>query len=222
MKPDEFQRVVALISSLGATPFFGTLLGMVRDNGFVEGDDDLDFIVSNLMLDDLVKVLASQGITTIDDQTAIRSDGQIGILRLDGKSLGITTRIDLFPFLEESGHAVFIQHWASDIEDPNTYLRVPLSLVSAASQVSVSAPADSRAALTLEFLYGPNWRVPQRKNVDYKVKVMGGTPTYTSIPRLLRPVHRAIIWSSGFPEGSLIYSATQKAYRLTRKFRGLS
>ena len=56
---DNFLFISNLIKEFENFIFFGTLLGLVRDNKIIEGDDDIDFYVNINHRDSLIKKLKS-------------------------------------------------------------------------------------------------------------------------------------------------------------------
>lgn len=218
MNEATFSRTIERFAYWGAVPFFGTLLGIVRDRGFIRGDDDLDFAIPLDQLEIFLERLSDGGVVAIREQTQTRSDGIRGVVRLDCEAIGVSKiRVDLYPFEVREGKAVFTQHWLADIEDPTTYLHVPLELMPASHQFLDVDRVPEEMELTLAFLYGRDWRIPQRKYVDYTVSISGGRPEYSRVPIAFRPLRQASLWASRLPADNFIHMSTQRLYRLFRK-----
>lgn len=162
----------------GMIPFFGTLLGLVRDGGAIEGDDDLDFICPL----DQVKTNAERLALAYDGQIRfggfLDSSPYVATIRLAPAGKPIT--FDIFGYLEDGEHLVLPANWFN-IEGSNKHhLKLPSKLLFPLTEVNISGgqflfPCSPEE--TLAFLYGPKWQQPLSKGVHYSTKLIDGVPS---------------------------------------------
>jgi hypothetical protein len=164
----EVLRRVDEIAARHGIPYFasyGTLLGLVRDGGFIAHDEDIDLgiVAGSVSPRELAEVFLrkEQG---FDFARALEFRGRITEITL--RCLGIAT--DFF-FYERDGDRTFVTSyfWEQDRQYPsaraNSVRLIYQATVTerkkiAVHGVEVAVPANSEELLASQ--YGPGWRVP--------------------------------------------------------------
>ena len=104
--------------------FFGTLLGITRDNGLIDGDDDIDFYVNLKDRNKLIQNLRNNNIDIDLTLSVNKNDHFLQIKRIvDNKVL-----ISDFYFYEDNIEKNFIiEKWNFEggTDDKTKYLRIP-------------------------------------------------------------------------------------------------
>lgn len=158
---------------------FGTLLGIVRDNNLIEGDDDIDFYVNIKDREKLINLLTQNNVK-IDFELKINKGKYfLQIKRLINNDVTIAD----FYFYEsdiEINH--IIERWNFDgrTQDESTYLRIPKIFIYPIKKIKfknneLTIPAEPK--LLCELLYGKSWQEKKQKDKDYSIKVINGKAT---------------------------------------------
>jgi len=158
--------------------FFGTLLGLVRGSKPIANDDDVDFYVRVSDYEN-VKSLLSDLSFEIDYETWPNHTKHF--IQALGLLEGVFVRVDFYFYDEDVDQHHLIEKWnfMGQIDNPKSAIRVPKPLVFPLSEMSfngVAIPIPKYPELMCEFLYGVNWRIPQKKGVDYGILMLGGRP----------------------------------------------
>lgn len=159
-------------------PFFGTLLGLIREGGPISNDDDVDFYVNISHYESVKSILRSLNFqidyTTFPNHTKI-------FIQATGVILEQFIRVDFYFFDKDIDPDFLIERWnfRGQIANPQTVLKVPKPLVFPLRKMTfrdICIPVPNYSEIICEYLYGENWRQPQRKDVDYRTVVLGGRP----------------------------------------------
>ena len=210
LQATEIEDVVCQIG-VNVAPFFGTLLGLVRQGSSIEGDNDLDFCIPEESLREATFNLRENG--WLEIRSIADSNGQVW-LRTFQAPYGSDIVVDLYVFSKSEDKLVFRQHWlVENIEDPSEYLLVPSKQVEWLFEVSIKnvtlLGADPKVDALLCFLYSDCWRSPARKWIDYVVQVRDGIPEYHFVRPWLKIWRRAAFvvegWLSGNPTMSFTF-----------------
>ena len=158
--------------------FFGTLLGLVRGSKPIANDDDVDFYVRVSDYEN-VKSLLSDLNFEIDYATWPNHTNHF--IQAQGLLEGVFVRVDFYFYDRDVDQDNLIEKWnfLGQIDNPNSALRLPKPLVFPLREISfngVAIPIPKYPELTCEFLYGVNWKIPQKKGVDYGILMLGGRP----------------------------------------------
>lgn len=164
-------------------PFFGTLLGIVRDGCLIDGDDDVDIYVHHKNYDLVKSILHDSGFEI--DCTQSPNDTPY-FLQIIGAHDGVNIRIDFY-FYTDSEDGNFI-HEAFSYNRLDTsfqrIIRIPKPLMFPLTQLEyMGLPilTPKYSDIICDFLYGVDWREPKEKNVDYKMSMVSGRPVNVSL-----------------------------------------
>lgn len=188
--------VASDVLSMGAKPFFGTLLGLVREGKTIDYDSDVDFVVEKGKLVPLLTHFASKGV-----ECHYLNQGPLGLgvlkVYLPGffspsKQTG-SLKIDFFIYRVDGSDsfAEFDTHWSSDsvLKVPHHWLN-EIQLEMDGFSLRLTGNGDTHETICA-YLYGENWR--ERKRVwQYEVVVDGdGVPAIQSVSRF-QYLHRFV------------------------------
>ena len=95
---------------------------------------------------------------------------------------GIQTFVDLYLY-NDHGHDILIEKWnfMSQWKNPRMALHIPKSLIfplSNAEMKGVKIRIPSKPKDTCNFLYGPECRVPIKKDQGYVIKLINNIPEF--------------------------------------------
>ena len=156
-------------------PFFGTLLGIVRDGSLIDGDDDVDIYVHHKNYDLVKSILHDNGFEIDYNQNPNHTPYFFQII---GAHDGVNIRID-FHFYIDSDDDLFIEDWwrhttSNGIED---ILRIPKPFIFPLKGIeykNILITIPNHSDILCDFLYGKNWRLPQQKGVEYVIFTFEG------------------------------------------------
>jgi len=167
-RSDSMAFVSPWIEDLGGKPFFGTILGLIREGAPLKSDDDVDFI---LPLDNrgraLDKILSLQGarLTLLTDW----------VIQFELNCGGDVTAVDLYFYTVESEDLRLPWHFLGTPWLANSHLLVPKKLLIDIVYVPLGRYEVKSAALA-EYLYGPRWEQPLTKFIDYEIFIKENRP----------------------------------------------
>jgi phosphorylcholine metabolism protein LicD len=172
-----YLEVVKLLQNSQCTPFFGTLLGIVRDGRLIDGDDDIDFICELNHLEFISSIIRSNFRVVLEVDT------------LDGKSRAGTrsfvlmhddslVHLDIYAYQIVEGSCFFPSHWVDSRNDRSGWLRVPELYINQLQDLDFSKLGQPviRAESICEYLYGSTWNTKSRKRIDYIHGLKNGVP----------------------------------------------
>jgi len=159
-------------------PFFGTLLGLIREGKPIGNDDDVDFYVNISDYENIKSVLQSLNFeidfTTFPNHTKY-------FIQATGFLMEKLVRIDFYFFDKDFDPHFLIEKWnfGGQPENPKFILKLPKPLIFPLREISfceVTIPIPNYPEIICEFLYGINWKIPQQKKIDYLTVMSGGRP----------------------------------------------
>lgn len=176
-----FVTVVEKLADYEYFPFFGTLLGITRENNIIKNDDDIDFAVACCHRQDVINAFHGSPIN-IDLEAVVNKSPYF----LQGNRIidGVETYIDFY-FYETSTNSKFlIERWnfSGDWENPNNAIHIPADLIYPIQKkifLNSKTNMPFSPELCCEYLYGSEWRIPKSKDRDYKTSIVNNKPTQT-------------------------------------------
>jgi hypothetical protein len=172
-----FVEVHELVGPLGCVPFFGTLLGLVRDGRVISGDDDIDFACEAGILQEVTFQIRSNfqihhEVDMLDPRTGAGARSMI--LNVSGKLV----HLDFYAYTKLEDKVVFQVHWTDQRMNASHWLHIPSTLFSPLANAPYSNLESQLANFTgiCSFLYGPRWDLRLRKNIDYTHELIAGVP----------------------------------------------
>lgn len=169
--------------------FFGTLLGIVRGGQPIDGDDDIDFYVNKQNYDLICDIVLTLG---FDIDFSVYPNHTGDIIQANGFIDGIEIRVDFYFYDALSDENFILERWNFTAEPNNVdnLLKVPKPLIFPLANTNYQGHEiyiPQFPEIICEFLYGINWKTPQKKGVDYKTIISGGRPLRIS-SKGMRPI----------------------------------
>lgn len=184
--PQDYNRnnlieVMTILKDLSPFPFFGTLLGLVRENDIIDSDDDIDIYLEVRNRDVVIERMVAGGFN-------LRFDGPPNhtpfFLQFTKYIDDIETYIDIYFYERDYVHGSVVERWNffGQPEDPNSHLYIDEDLIFPLQKklffgLELQIPANEKEICA--FLYGPNWSVPVSKaKGDYTVRLHENKPVF--------------------------------------------
>lgn len=155
--------------------FYGTLLGIVRENSIIKNDDDIDLLVDyrfkKKLLYDIKKVKKFKINEEISDKYFVQ------IFFIVDK---VMIFIDLYFYTNNKNNNFIIDrhNFFGNIKNKFFFLHIPKKLFFPIKRnikfKSIYMPNKDLALC--KFLYGKDWNIPQKKNSNYKMKIIKNKP----------------------------------------------
>ncbi len=172
--------------------FFGTLLGLTRDNDVIKGDDDIDIYVDSRYRTRLIELLDQQGL--VMDLTSKPNHTQ-HFLQITRMIEGETGLIDFYFFDGEAKPNILVDRWnflqkyaqsAKAIHVPKEFA-LPI-VRKFFFDTEINFPQKPKELC--RWLYGEGWERPLSKTKEYEMTVIGNEPKL--VYRLPRKIERFI------------------------------
>ena len=183
-----FIDTLKIVNDLEYYIFYGTLLGFVRDGDLLEKDDDVDFQINRKHLITVIERfnripyhLSSKN--KIHDSAIIEDvihNYTIFFQQASHKQGDTNTYIDMVFY--EIGNNVVIDRWnfLGSPYYPEHHVHIPIDFIFPIQKKTydkygeINFPAQPEKCL--EFLYGPKWMFPMKKNKQYMHKIVDNKP----------------------------------------------
>jgi len=158
--------------------FFGSLLGVTRDNALIEGDDDVDFYVN---LKEREKVIAILDDLSVQIDFSKKPNNSSYFIQADFEHRNKRLRVDFYFYESDIDDNYIYERWNFEAKPKyeQFMLKIPKVFIYPLNKIEsnygcIYMPAHPE--LICEYLYGSRWKTPLKKNQEYQVRVMGGKP----------------------------------------------
>ena len=167
--------------------FFGTLLGITRENRLIDGDDDIDFYINLKNRNQLINDLKIGNIDVDLTLSVNKNKSFLQVKRVVQNEILITD----FYFYESNIEKNFIiEKWNFEggTHDKSKHLRIPKKFIYPLKKISFKDTVlflPNEKELICEFLYGRNWNKKLKKDIEYEIKVINGKPYLYMVKKFL-------------------------------------
>jgi phosphorylcholine metabolism protein LicD len=165
------------ISELEGIPFFGTLLGLIRNGRPIDGDDDIDFILPMTARSKIVELIRMSDFEFSPVALVPLCEDIIQIRKTLGKH---ELLIDFYFYTQDlEGNCILKWHFIDARLEPRNFLRFSKKLIDSELSsdfglIKVALPKHPRKIV--KFLYGSKWKEPLAKHVSYETLIINGKP----------------------------------------------
>ncbi len=189
--------ITKLINELEYFVFFGTLLGLVRENNLIQNDDDIDIYINIKERDKLIKILVENNIV-VDLNLKVNQDNSF--LQVQKEINNKNAIIDFYFFDETLDDLYLVEKWNFEggTNNPSKHLRIPKIFTHPIQKVEkrschINFPAQPE--YLCEFLYGKNWKkkLKLKKDEEYVIEVFEGKPVMFQIKKTIFGKKKIII-----------------------------
>ena len=159
--------------------FYGTLLGITRENHIIKNDDDIDFLVDLKFKDKIIKYILKDKKFKINKKT---SDNFFTQFYFEINHVFFFIEFYFYINKKENNYIIDKHSFFGDLSNDNLFLHIPKSFFFPLKKYnkieSVYLPNKSKALC--KFLYGNHWNIPLKKNFAYRIKMINNKPIITN------------------------------------------
>lgn len=169
---DNLLKVSYSIKNIEYFIFYGTLLGITRDNNIIKGDDDVDFMVNYNSKKILLKKMSL--IKTFKLNKKVSNNYFAQYIKI---KKGIKTFVDFYFYLNNSKKNYIIDrhNWLGNINDKRFALHFPKQMIFPINKNGkFNVPKNPK--LSCQYLYGKTWSIPLKKNINYRAEIIDNKP----------------------------------------------
>jgi phosphorylcholine metabolism protein LicD len=173
-----FQNLIdvsKILKSVEHFVFYGTLLGLIREQNIILGDDDVDFMIN---LEFKKKVLTKMKFNKsfkINKKVCNRYFAQF-----IKKKNNLVSFVDFYFFTSKlkDNYIVERHNWLANINDNNFALHFPKKMIFPIKKDKnlKNFFIPNKPKSLLKFLYGKTWHSPLKKNIEYRVEIINNKP----------------------------------------------
>jgi hypothetical protein len=147
--------------------FFGTLLGLCRENNIIEGDDDVDLLVNTQHRNEILEIIRNLGFNiNINNPHIVQ-----GTRYINNK----LTHIDFYFYENPVEQPYIVEKWNffSRPHDINYHLHIPKSIIYPLTTGQIGG-IECKVPLNIKecckFLYGERYMTPMEMKTEYMVE----------------------------------------------------
>lgn len=160
-------------NSIDYSVFYGTALGIQRNNDILDHDDDVDFIINSSKINEVKTILSSAGFSP-----SVFSHGIF--LQMTRVLDGTLTYVDFYSYTQINEDTLMdMWNFRGIINSQKTHLYFDKSMLLPTKEHNfqnkiIRVPNDIN--LTCEFLYGTRYKETLIKGLDYIMEVKNNKP----------------------------------------------
>ena len=155
--------------------FYGTLLGITRENNILKSDDDIDFLININDKQNVLDIFNSSEKFSINEKVC-----NDYFVQLINKTEDIKTFVDFYFYINNENFEYIIEkhNFLSSINLDNKAIHIPKKLIFPIIKRNnfpmVNVP--NKSFEVCKFLYGSEWSKPLRKNSGYRMEIIDNKP----------------------------------------------
>ena len=165
-------EVSSLIKNIEYFICYGTLLGIIRDNNIIKGDDDVDFMVNFRSKKLLLKKMDLNKAYELNKKVSNKYFAQFIKIKK-----GIKTFVDFYFYLNDSKKKYIVDrhNWLGNVHEERFAIHFPKKIIFPINKKNkFNIPKNSEKVC--QFLYGKTWSIPLKKNINYRAEIVNNTP----------------------------------------------
>ncbi len=153
--------------------YFGTLLGLTRENNILKNDDDIDLCLNYKFRENVVKKL-----NNLNDYKINYKVCNEYFVQLIGMKNNINTFIDLYFYIDHDNYIEEKHNFYASISLESHSIHIPKKLIfpllKSKKYKNINLPNQSKELC--RFFYGDSWEKPMKKNSDYRFEIIDHKP----------------------------------------------
>ena len=152
--------------------FYGTLLGIVRENNIIKGDDDIDFLVNHKFKNLLLKKMKLEKSFKMNKKVCNKY-----FVQYIKKYKKLRTFVDFYFYVNQPKKKFIIDkhNWIGNINDERFSLHFPKKIIFPIKKgTKFNMPKNPIAAC--KYIYGETWSKPLKKNTNYRPEIINNKP----------------------------------------------
>ncbi len=163
--------------------FYGTLLGITREENILKGDDDIDILIDVKLKKKVLKLIVNTKKFRINKKVS-----NYNFTQLTRMVKGQKTFVDLYFYINKPKNNYLEEkhNFLASINLESHSLHIPKKLVFPIKKSrkfpNVCLPNNSKKLC--KYLYGPTWLTPLKKNSGYRMEIINHKPKLIQRSRL--------------------------------------
>ncbi len=153
--------------------YFGTLLGLTRENNVLINDDDIDLCLNSKFKENVIKKLNNLNDYKINYKVCNKY-----FIQLIGMKNNINTFIDLYFYIDHDNYIEEKHNFFASISLESHSIHIPKKLIfplfKSKKYKNINLPYQSEELC--RFFYGDSWEKPMKKNSDYRFEIIDHKP----------------------------------------------
>ena len=153
--------------------YFGTLLGLTRENNILKNDDDIDLCLNYKFRENVFKKL-----NNLNDYKINYKVCNEYFVQLIGRKNNINTFIDLYFYIDHDSYIEEKHNFFASISLESHSIHIPKKLIfpllKSKKYKNINLPNQSKELC--RFFYGDSWEKPMKKNSDYRFEIIDHKP----------------------------------------------